>query len=162
MEYTLPYEAVIKDGTKYLTNVEMQIVLDIAINIGMSNMNEVFEVLLKLCEQMEVDEGISEHIAAWETIMINIANVYGEMAEYSKSNSVCYQIIQEDVHCYRMNLLEFIIYNIAWNEGEKRKKNIPVEKGYEEVRYINNCIALGQSNKNYISEMIAKKHKEQL
>ena len=162
LEYTLPYEAVIKDGTKYLTNVEMQIVLDIAINIGMSNMNEVFEVLLKLCEQMEVDEGISEHIAAWETIMINIANVYGEMAEYSKSNSVCYQIIQEDVHCYRMNLLEFIIYNIAWNEGEKRKKNIPVEKGYEEGRYINNCIALCQINKNYISEMIAKKHKEQL
>lgn len=45
---------------------------------------------------------------------------------------------------------------------EKEKEKYPRRKGYEEGRYINNCIALCQINKNYISEMIAKKHKEQL
>lgn len=95
LEYTVPYKAVLKDGIKYLTNVEIQILLDIAINIGRLSMNSVFEMLLELCKQMEQDEGISEHIAVWEMIMTTIANVYGEMEEYTQSNEINLLTMQE-------------------------------------------------------------------
>ena len=156
LEYTVPYYVVIKNCAKYLTNVELQIVLDIAKNFGKTNINVVFEALMKLCKQMEKDEGILEHIAVWESIMLNIANVYGEIGEYEKSNFVSINTIKEDMYCYRMNLLEYSIYNIAWNMGECRKKNIPVIEGYQEDYYIKKSIALCQLNKNIVGEMIAK------
>lgn len=157
LEYTIPYEVVIKSDIKYLTNVEMQILLDIAINIGRSSMNIAFETLIKLCTQMKLDEGIPEHIAAWETIVTNIANVYGEMGEYAKSDLLSLNTIKECNYCYRIHMHEFNLYNIAWNKGECRKKNIPTEKGYLEKYYLKRCIVLCQLNKNTFSEIIVQK-----
>lgn len=156
LEYTIPFYVVIKSGEKYLTNVEMQCLLNISICIGKSEDNQAFDVLLELCNQLEQDEGISEHIAAWEVIMTNVANVYGDRGEFDKSDMVSIRTIKECVHCYRMRLLDMNLYINAWNYSERKKKNTPLQQGYQEEMYLKKCIALCQINKNDARELMVK------
>lgn len=100
LEYTIPYEVAVKNGIKYLTNVEMQILLDIAYNMRMPCINIAFKSLENMCEQMRQEDGISEHIAAWETIMTNIASTYGSVGEYGKSDEISLITIKECIQCY--------------------------------------------------------------
>ncbi|MDE7185152.1 MAG: helix-turn-helix domain-containing protein [Lachnospiraceae bacterium] len=157
LEYTIPYEVAIKSGTKYLTNVEIQILLDIAINIGREDMNCAFEALAKLCEQMELDEGILEHIAVRETIMTTIANVYGEMGEYTKADMINFRTMQECIYCYRMHMLVPNLYGIIWNNGERFKKNLPIEERFKEKEYLYFCLILCRINKDIVKEAIVKR-----
>ncbi len=153
LEYTIPYNVAIRNGVKYLTNVEIQCLLDIAICIGKSNMNIAFESLEKLCEQMENDEGISEHISVWETIMNAIASVYGNMGEYEKSDAIGSKNMKECIYCYRMNTLVVNLYNNIWNCSERIKKDIPTQQGYQEEIYLKKCFILSQINKSTMQEM---------
>lgn len=156
LEYTIPFEALLKDGEKYLTNVEMQCLLNISIYVGKSTENIAFDILLALCKQLEKDEGISEHIAAWEAVMTNVANVYGDRGEYDQSDAVSINTIKECVHCYRMRLLDMHLYISAWNYSERKKKNIPLKQGYQEDMYLKKCIVLCQINKNIARETMVK------
>ncbi len=162
LEYTIPFETIIGDGEKYLTNVEMQIVLDIADNIENINDNVAFDVLEKLCNQMELNDGISEHIAVWETIMTHIANTYGDLGQYKNSNIISKRVIEESIYCYRMNAFALNLYIIAWNKGECRKHNICLIDRYNEKTYLNKCIILCQINKNFVKEKIVKRRLERL
>ena len=157
LEYTIPYEIVVKDGIKYLTNVEMQVLLDIAYNLGNTTMNVAFKALENMCIQMKQDDGISEHIAAWETIMTIIGSTYGSVGEYTISDEISLMTIKECIHCYRMNALVSNIYSITWNIGECKKKNILIKQGYHERDYLNKCLVLCQINKNISKTAIIKK-----
>lgn len=162
LEYTIPYKTIIGDDEKYLTNVEMQIILDIADNIENINDNVAFGVLEKLCKKMELDDGISEHIAVWETIMTHIANTYGDLGEYKNSNVISNRVIEESIHCYRMNAFALNLYIIAWNKGECNKNNVCLNERCNERIYLNKCIILCQINKNITKEKIVKKRLERL
>lgn len=157
LEDTIPYEAVLKEGDKYLTNVEMQCLLNIAMCIGKSKENKAFDILLELCRQLKVDEGILEHIAAWETIMTNVANMYGNSGEYDKSDIISIKTMKECVHCYRMRLLDMHLYISVWNYRERKKKNIPLPQGYQVDVYLKKCITLCQINKNNAREIVVSK-----
>lgn len=156
LNYTILYEIAIKDGEKYLTNAEISCILNIAVYTEKLSLNADLESLLKLCNQMEKDEGISEHIAAWETIMTDVANAYGNMGEYDKSDIISLEVMKESIHCYRMNMLELDLYINTWNSAERKKKNILTKQGYQEDTYLKKCIALCQINKNAMREMILK------
>lgn len=148
LEDTISFEAILKSGEKYLTNAEIQCLLNMALHIEKSGNNIIFDRLLELCKQLEKDEGISEHIGVWELIMTNIANIYGDRGQYDESDIVSIRVMQECVHCYRMNFLDLNLYIYLWNYAERKKKNIPLKKGYQEDLYIKRCIALCQINKN--------------
>lgn len=156
LEDTIPYEVVLRDGEKYLTNMEMQCLLSIAMCIGKSKDNRAFDVLLELCKQLELDEGVLEHIGVWEFIMINIANIYGDREDYDISDSICLRTMKECIHCYRMNLLDMGLYIHIWNNVERQKKNIPLKQGYSEDMYYKKCIALCQINKDNVREIMVK------
>lgn len=157
LEDTIPYEAVLKNGEKYLTNVEMQCLLNIAMCIGKAIGNEVLDILLELCNQLKEDEGILEHIAAWEAIMINVANIYGNSGAYEKSDIVNLKTMKESIHCYRMRLLDMHLYISVWNYRERQKKNIPLAQGYQLDVYLKKCIALCQINKNKEREIVVNR-----
>lgn len=148
LEYTIPFDVLLKDEEKYLTNVEVQCLLNISIYVGKSKENIAFDILLKFCEQLEEDEGISEHIAVWEVIMTNVANICGDRGRYDQSDIVGIKTMREGIHCYRMNFLDLNLYINLWNYAERRKKNIPLKQGYQEEVYLKRCIALCQINKN--------------
>ncbi len=156
LAYTIPPQTAIKQGEKYLTNVEIQCLLDIAINIGKSQMNPFYNALIELCNQLENDDGITEHIAVWEIIMTNIANTYGDMGKYDESDRISLSVIKQSVQCYRMSLIELNLYIRIWNYNERKKKNILVKQGYDEKEYFKMCITLCQLNKNKFREMIVK------
>ena len=162
LEYTIPYEVVLKHCMKYLTNVEMQILLDIADNIGNTDLNVAFVAIENLCKQMEQDEGISEHIAVWETIMTHVANIYGNRGKYEKSNLISLTIMKECIYCYRMNTFALNLYIIAWNNGENAKNNNILIEKYQEEDYLNNCMVLCKMNKNSAKEKIVKQRLERL
>ncbi len=157
LEYTIPYVAALKSGEKYLTNVEMQCLLDIAVYTGKSSLNIEFEVLIEICNQMEKDEGIPEHISAWEMIMINVASIYGNIGDYDTSDSISLAVMRESILCYRINMLELNIYSIVWNNEERRKKKVPVHQELVEEEYLKKCIILCQLNKNSYRERIIRK-----
>ncbi len=162
LEYTIPYEATEGSGEKYLTNSEILCLLNIAVYMKDLSSTFTFDMLIDLCNQMKKDDGILEHIALWEIIMTNVANTYGSRGEYTKSNAISLRIMTECIYCYRMNLIEFNLYNITWNNNECKKKNIPVDEGYEEKNYLNKCMVLFQISKNTIKEETIKKRIQQL
>ena len=162
LEYTIPYEVAVKNGIKYLTNVEMQILLDIAYNMRMPCINIAFKSLENMCEQMRQEDGISEHIAAWETIMTNIASTYGSVGEYGKSDEISLITIKECIQCYRMNALVSNIYSITWNMGECKKKDFPLKHEYHEKEYLNKCLILCQMNKNISKTVTIRNRLESL
>lgn len=162
LEYTISYEATQGSGDKYLTNSEILCLLNIAVYMKTISSTFTFDMLIELCKQMEKDDGILEHIALWEIIMTNVANTYGSMGEYTKSNTISLRTMTECIYCYRMNLVEFNLYNITWNNSECKKKNIPVDEGYEEKTYLNKCMVLFQISKNTIKERVVKKRIENL
>lgn len=154
LEDTIPYEAVLKEGEKYLTNVEIQCLLNIAMCIGKEN--KELDVLMALCRQLKADEGVLEHIAVWETIMTNVANIFGNRGDYDKSDVLSIRTMKECVHCYRMRLLDMHLYINIWNYDERRKKNIPTIEGYQVDVYLKKCITLCQINKNGVREKVIK------
>lgn len=156
LEYTLSYNIALKSGEKYLTNAEIMCLLNIAVYAKEKSINSAFRVLIDLCEQLEKDDGIIEHISLWEIIMTNVANTYGSMGEYDKSNSISLRTMRECIYCYRMNALVLNLYSITWNHGECKKKNIPIFEGYQEKDYLYKCIALCQMNKNIAQEKTVK------
>lgn len=162
LEYTVPYCATVKGVEKYLTNAEVLCLLNMVVYKNNLGTDRVFDILIDWCKQMEQDDGISEHISLWEIIMTNVANIYGNMGEYAKSNMISLKTMKECIYCYRMNLIEFNLYNIAWNNGECKKKNIPINEGYQEREYLNKCVALCQINKNMPKEMRVKKKMNKL
>ncbi len=156
LEATIPYEAVLKEGEKYLTNVEMQCLLNIAMCIGITKENKALDILLELCRQLEADEGVVEHIGVWELVMTNVANIYGDRGNYDMSDTISLEIMQECVHCYRMNLLDIHLYIHAWNDAERQKKNIPIKQGYQGDVYLKKCITICQINKDNAREIMVK------
>lgn len=153
LEYTLPYEVAIKDGEKYLTNAEIQCLLDILVYMGKMSKNVVFDALYKFCNQLEKEDGISQHISLWEIIMHIRACLYGNDGEYDKSDNMSLKVMKECIQCYRLNKLELNLYNITWNNAERIKKNIPVIQGYKKDVYLRKCIALCQIRKNIAREV---------
>lgn len=158
--YTLPYEAAIKEGEKYLTNAEIQCLLYIAIYMEQSEANAALDALLEFCRQLENDEGISEHISVWEMIMINLANIYGDLGEYDKSDKISSRIMQESIYCYRMSMLETSLYINAWNSGERKKKNIHGQQRYSEKEYLAKCAALSRISKKTDKERVIRERIE--
>lgn len=156
LAYTILLDAAIKEGEKYLTNVEVQCILDIAMNAEKLSIDMYLDTLIKLCEQLEKDDGIVEHIAVWEIIMTNVSNTYGDIGEYDKSDIIGLKVMKECVQCYRMSMLELNLYFNVWNYIQRKKKNIPVKQGYQEENYLKKCIALCQINKNTAREMRMK------
>ncbi len=159
LEYTIPYEVAIGEGLKYLTNAEIQILVDIGVLIGKARMNEIFEMLTNLCKQMEIDEGIFEHISVREIILSATACIYGNMGQYDRSDKISLGSIGECIHCYRMNLIAEKLYNNIWNYTERIKKNIPMVQGYKEDRYLKICIIFCQINKNYAKEKLLQERR---
>ena len=153
---TIPYELAIKEGARYLTNVEIQCLLDIAVYMGKSSMNIVFSSLIELCRQLKNDDGISEHISAWEMIMTNIANVYGDIGDYNKSNEISLKVLRECIQCYRMGMLEMNLYILAWNHEQSGNNNSFTLHGYRSEDYLKRCIVLSQISKNINREKLIR------
>lgn len=162
LAYTIPTQTAIKQGEKYLTNVEIQCLLDIAINIGKSQMNPFYNALIELCNQLENDDGITEHIAVWEMLADAIACLYGNLGEYDISNEIALKSMRECIYCYRMTRLAVCLYNNIWNYGRQNKKNISSLEGYNLEKLLNICSTLCHICKNSTREMIIKKKLKKL
>ena len=134
----------------------MQCLLNIAMCIGITKENKALDILLELCRQLEADEGVVEHIGVWELVMTNVANIYGDRGNYDMSDTISLEIMQECVHCYRMNLLDIHLYIHAWNDAERQKKNIPIKQGYQGDVYLKKCITICQINKDNAREIMVK------
>lgn len=157
LAYTIPPQTAIKEGEKYLTNVEIQCLLDIAINIGKSQMNQFYDALVELCNQLEKDDGITEHIAVWEMLADAIACLYGNLGEYDKSNEIALKSMRECIYCYRMSRLAVCLYNNVWNYGRQNKKDISGLQEYDIEKGLSICSTLCQICKNFNREKIIKK-----
>lgn len=162
LAYTIPPQTAIKEGEKYLTNVEIQCLLDIAINIGKSQMNQFYDALVELCNQLEKDDGITEHIAVWEIIMTNVANTLGDMGKYDESDTISMKIMEESICCYRLNILAANVYNNIWNYTERLRKSMPIKKELNEKNVLKKCIVLCQISRNTVRESIVRKRLEKL
>lgn len=154
MEFTLPYQSALGSGEKYLTNAEIQCLINIVVYTKEEGNDCIFNMLIELCIQMEQNNEIAEHISLWESIMTNVANTYGSFGEYNESNIVSLKIMKECIHCYRMGAFVLNLYSMAWNNEECIKKNIPLDKGYNTKHLLNICKSLCQINKYEAKELI--------
>ena len=158
LEYSLPFEIVQDNVPNYLTNAEISCLINIAIYDNSLYMNNIFGMLEKFSAHMEKEDGISEHISVWETIMTNIANIYGDVGEYEKSDFISLRVMRECIYCYRMNTLIANLYNNCWNNshGQYIKNDIPAKQRYHAEVYLKRCMILSQINKSSEWEMLIK------
>ncbi len=156
LEHTIQYHIAVKHKEKYLTNAEILCLLKIAVYTNDPRRKQLFDILINLCKQMENEDGISEHIALWESIMTNLASIYGSMGKYTESNQISIKTIKESIFCFRMNTIVQNLYSITWNNSEREKKNIPTDEGYNKKDYLLKCMTLCQINKNVYKELTVK------
>lgn len=144
LECTLPFEAAMSPGEKYMTNEEVLCIQNIA-----SNSTEPREVrwkyieilcgLYRFCEENGV---IASFINMYEVVMEHVMSELGNMGEYARSDEISRTVITECLRMRRIYGIYKSIYNIMWNDAEQQKEGILIERKRNSLADLQNCITL--------------------
>lgn len=151
LELTLPYEAFLKEGEKYLTMEEQSCVQNM-----LAAMDEE-DAELRLC--MQRLEEIYSHsffegelresaMGAYDFIMVRVESKWGNMGEYDKADYHNQNIIKGCLRSHRLWVLNNALYDRWWNYAERRKGGIPVEKPLDDEEELTRCIVFSQLEKS--------------
>lgn len=84
--------------------------------------------------------------------MVYVASELGNMGEYQFATDLEKKILKESLMCKRVWVIDNILYNIAWNEGElqsKFRKSVDNEKMTEGIKQ---CVLLSHFCKQTFHE----------
>lgn len=139
---TLPYETAVKPGEKYLTNQEINCIQNMV--CWEKGMDEEKKKQLSLLEsQYEAckrEKNIFCFINMYEIIMGGVASELGNMEEYDRSDEISRTIITECLYQRRAVGIHGEIYNRMWNNEQRQKRGIPVQRQCNPEEELKRCI----------------------
>lgn len=151
LELTLPLEiamAEIRDrklpngrfwfGEKYLTNMEVTILKNIANEEGNNIENEYWKVLKEYFEWLEKKCTLSPILEMYGFVMTSVASWMGNMKMYEESNTINKKILCEELWARSLRHVHRNIYGLLWNE--RKQRGLPMEK--EDPEWRQNLIKL--------------------
>lgn len=143
---TLPYEIAIKPGEKYLTNKEINCIQNIVSRNKEMDDDKKKQVALleeryRTCEE---DKNIFCFINMYEIVMGCVASELGNMGEYDHSDEISRKIITECLYQRRTFGLHTGIYNRMWNNGQRQKEGIPLQRRYNPEEDLKHCIVFSK------------------
>ncbi len=154
LEMTLPYEAFLKSGEKYLTYEEQSCIQNMMLGIKENNDEKMtcmqhFERIYNLY----IDKGLQETVSGmYELIMGCVGSMYGNINEFDKADQYSKIILQGCLRFKRLMVLDGAIYDRWWNYSERRKRGISVEKEFNDTEEIEKCILISKLNKRKNNE----------
>jgi len=144
LELTLPYEAFLKEGKKYVTRREQ-----ICIQNMMQAMDRRgeeytacmsrFEEMYQFCRDKELEWTV---ITMYEFAMSNIASTLGNLGQYDKSDWYNEHIIEGCLRFRRLGALHRVLYGRWWNNDKRKNRGIPNDKTTDDVEKIHRCLLL--------------------
>lgn len=146
LEITLPYEAFLKPGEKYLTHEEQSCIQNLM--QGMDRESEEFLTCLQRFEDLYqpfTDTGEIETVSGmYEFIMKLVGSMRGNMGQFDKADRYDYVIIKGCLRTRRLWSIHNCLYDRWWNFAERRKKGIPTDIILDDNVELNKCILLSQ------------------
>lgn len=120
LECTVPYEAVITRGEKYLSNEEIACLENITLGIDWSykEMEECIEALEEICEMPKY---LSNYVRMYEFIMMAVSSHLGNAGEFERSNLQKEKLIMVSLKNRRPRPIHYCLYGMLWNEEQNKK-----------------------------------------
>ena len=144
LECSLPYDVVLADGEKYMTNEEISCIHHIVSEIkGMSKEKKrLIDILYETYCPHERQGLIASFISMYEMVVGNLASEWGNIGEYDRSDKISQRILTECLRIRRAHSLHDAIYNICWNDEQRKKEDILYQRKQEQKKSLEMCIAL--------------------
>ena len=159
---TLPIENLLKHENVYLTEREA-----ICIRNGWKWMEEkekreTIRFLLNFYEKYIEDKGVSEVISMYEFVTEGAVEELGNMGEHEFAQKIDRKAIRASLSCRRLCDIHYKLYDIWWNENERKKKEGKETSKDEKCRVFKKCIILSHYVKRYFHEKIYREKLEKL
>ncbi|MBR6643821.1 MAG: helix-turn-helix transcriptional regulator [Lachnospiraceae bacterium] len=171
LELTIPLETAmmeIKDrklpngrvwsGEKYLTNMEVTILDNIAGQKGNNIANEYWEVVKEYFEWLEKKCTLSPILGMYGFVMSSVASWLGNLHRFDEANALNRKMLKELLRTRNFNYVRRNLYGLLWNYMEQN--GLPMKKGNPEWKKgLLECLAVDVFNKD---EWCAAKMRERL
>ena len=146
LECTLPWEAAVRPGEKYLTNEEISCILNMTCR--KKGMEEKKKRQIATLEEQyrayEREKLIFCFISMYEIVMGGLASELGNMGEYDRSDAISWTIIRECLYQRRTFGVHGGIYNIMWNNEQRQKEGIPIRQQRNLEKDLIHCIIFSE------------------
>lgn len=147
IEYTISYEVAIKVEEKYLTNNEISCMQNIISQIKKDYL-EVRECIDVLYELYENQKQIENCLNMYEFVMKVVASHLGNQEQYDTSDKIYIKILLHTLINRRLRVIHVIIYDLFWNNKQRKKEQHPMTLGVEEKSILTKCIKLCEISGN--------------
>lgn len=159
---TLPVENLLKHESVYLTEREA-----ICIRNGWKWMEEkekreTIRFLLNFYEKRICDNEFFEDISMYEFVTEGVVEELGNMGEHEFAQKIDRKAIRGSLSCRRLCDIHYKLYDIWWNENERKKKEGKETSKDEKCRVFKKCIILSHYVKRYFHEKIYREKLEKL
>lgn len=111
---------------KYLTNMEVTILYNIAREQGSNKINKYWEVLKEYFAWMENKYTLSPIIGMYGLVMSAVASRIGNGAQYEESSAINRKILRELLRIRSFSYAHGNMYGLLWNE--RRQQGLPTER----------------------------------
>ena len=154
----IPLEELLQsEGEIYLTDEEYMILYHIYCHETQVDVKEMVEKFLeRYCAYLRGKEENRRYIGLYELLRNKIASELGNRGCYEMSSQMSKEDIGHEIELRRMNMLDRLFYNIAWNKREKMKEK-DVESWQMVKTEIQQCIILSKFNRKQFNEKFYKK-----
>ncbi|MGN0505169.1 MAG: helix-turn-helix domain-containing protein [Lachnospiraceae bacterium] len=145
LELTIPLSAAMKKmkeertrngkiwpSEKYLTNMEVTILTNIAIVKGSNVENEYWEVLKEYFEWLEKKCTLAPIMGMYGFVMTSVASWMGNLGQYEESSMINRKILRELLRARSFSYTYRNMYGLMWNE--QKQKGLPTDKEDPEWR----------------------------
>lgn len=143
---TIPYEIAMAPGEKYLTNQEINCIQNmVSWTEGMDEeKRRKIAILEERYEDCEREKMIFCFINMYEMVMDTVASELGDIGEYDKSDEISRKIIAECLYQRRSHGVHKALYNMKWNDDQRQKKGIPLQRQYDPEEELKHCVAFSE------------------
>ena len=108
---------------------------------------EYISELAEYMKQIEEQNLVDGRMGIYEMVMDYIASLYGDTEKYDASNEISHKLIKMALKLRRSSQIHYSIYNIAWNNHERKMDGIDYHAE------ISKCIIFSQLCEDASSEI---------
>jgi len=141
LECSIPMQAIIRNGNKYFSRVEIELLSDLAFDTDGDLKIVGLEILKNMCLEAMNSKMEASRVCVFELILSRLASYYGDMGEYDLSIEMSNAILKECLFHRRMDNLSENIYNNLWNYQKQSVASKDTLKIIEELKC---CVVLSE------------------
>ena len=154
LEITMPFKAFLKEGSKYLTHMELTCIQNLM--QGMNKESEEYITCLKRLEEYflpYVEKGLLQAIfGMYNMVMTYVASELGNRGNYTDSDRYNKAIVEGCLRSRKMRVLPHTLYSCLWNYNERITEEIPIGQRINLTYELGQVIVLSQLAKQYRRE----------